>query len=431
MVNGWSRWCVTASAALVLGGAVASFGQSFTLNKCSAGKKKCVSARTAALLKCHVTSETKGVPPGEKDCITKAQTKYDGGVDPEKGCFAKLEAKYAPGSETPCLTFGDSAALAVKVDTFVVSAVSAVDPAYPDIVISKCSAGKKKCLSSKLVGLLKCHQKAESKGVSPNDKSCIDKAKAKFDGGLATEKGCFAKLEAKYTATSETPCPTFGDTATVEALVDAFVADVVSDLDPGVPTTTTIPPTTTTTGPGTTSTTTTAPTTTTVGPTTTTTTTTSVPTTTTTTTMPSGVACGPNGLIARIRVPYDPFALPALASIRLDVTYPTTVGIPGSGFETDDSRLTIVTGQSGSTIFVDRDNNNDGTDDTFRIAYALTGGLTFAPGDFADVLLDCTSGTPVSPAAFGCLVLDAANPVGTSVPNPQNIPCGVTSLRLP
>src|SRR4029453_1974974 len=275
--------------------------------------------------------------------------KYDGGVAPEKGCFAKLEAKYAPGSETPCLTFGDSAALAVKVDTFVVNAVSAVDPAYPDVVISKCSAGKKKCLSSKLVGLLKCYQKAESKGVSPNDKSCIDKAK--FDGGLAPEKGGFAKLEAKYTATSETPCPTFGDTATVEALVDAFVADVVSDLDPGVPTKPTTPPTTTTVGP-------------------TTTTTTSVPTTTTTTTMPSGVACGPNGLIARIRVPYDPFALPALASIRLDVTYPATVGIPGNGLDTDDSRVTIVTGQSGSTIFVDRDNNNDGTDDTFRIAYA-------------------------------------------------------------
>src|SRR4030095_11958869 len=232
------------------------------------------------------------------------------------------------------------------------------------------------------------------------------------DGGLAPEKGCFAKLEAKYTATSETPCPTFGDTATVEALVDAFASDVAADLHPGVPTTTTTPPTTTTVGP-------------------TTTTTTSVPTTTTTTTMPSGVACGPNGLIARSRVPYDPFALPALASIRLDVTYPATVGIPGNGFETDDSRLTIVTGQSGSTIFVDRDNNNDGTDDTFRIAYALTGGLTFAPGDFADVLLDCTSAAPVSPAAFGCVVLDAANPVGTSVPNPQNIPCGVTSLRLP
>jgi hypothetical protein len=413
MARGRSRWWAAAGLALLVGSAATAGAQPFTLNKCSAGKKKCVTTRTAALLKCHVTSETKGVPPADKDCITKAQAKYDGGAAPEKGCFAKLEAKYAPGSETPCLTFGDSDALEAKIDAFVTSAVSAVDPAYPAIVISKCSAGKKKCLSTKLVGLLKCHQKAESKGVSPNDKSCIDKAKAKFDGGLAPEKGCFAKLEAKYTASSETPCPTFGDSGTVEALVDAFVADVVSDLDPGVPTTTTVPPTTTTTGPGTTTTTTTAP------------------TSTTTTTIPSGVTCGPNGLIARIRVPYDPFSLPALASIRFDVTYPATVGIPGNGFDTDDSRLTIVTGQSGSTIFVDRDNDNNGTDDTFRIAYALTGGVTFPPGDFADVLLDCTSGTPVSPAAFGCLVLDAANPVGTSVPNPQSIPCGVTSLRLP
>src|SRR5262249_51655745 len=152
-----------------------------------------------------------------------------------------------------------------------------------------------------------------------------------------------------------------GDTATVEALVDAFVADVVSDLDPGAPTTTTVPPTTTTTGPGTTTTTTTAPTTTTIGPTTTITTTTTAPTSTTTTTIGSGGTCGPNGIIARIVVPYDSHTLPALASVRVDVKYPATVSIPGNGFETDDSRLTIITGQTGSTIFVDRDDNNDGT----------------------------------------------------------------------
>jgi hypothetical protein len=423
MARGLSGWCAAASLALLVGSAAPSGAQPFTLNKCSAGKKKCVSNKAAALLKCHVTSETKGVPPTDKDCITKAKSKYGGGVDPAKGCFAKLEAKYPVGSETPCLTFGDSAALEAKVDTFVTSAVSTVDPAYPDLIVNKCSAGKKKCLSTRLVGLLKCHQKAETKGLSPNEKGCIDKAEAKFDGGLEPAKGCFAKLEAKNPVGSEAPCPTFADTTAVEALVDAFVDDVVAERDPGASTTTTTVPSTTTT-------TTTAPTTSTTAPTSTTTST-SAPTTTTSTTMPSSATCGPNGIIARITVPYDPRTLPALASIRMDVTYPATVSIPGKGFETDDTRLTIVTGQSGSTIFVDRDNNNDGTDDTFRIAYALTGGLTFPPGIFADVLLDCTSGTPVNTAAFSCIVLDAADPVGTSIPNPQNIQCGVPSLRLP
>ncbi len=407
-------------ALLVLNVGVAS-AQPLTLNKCSAGKKKCVGAKAAALLKCHVKSETKGIPPDDKDCITKARAKYDGGADPSKGCFAKLEGKYPVGSATPCLTFGDSAALEAKVDAFVASAVSAVDPAYPALIVNKCSAGKKKCLSAELTGLLKCHQKAESKGVSPNEKGCIDKVEAKFDGGPDAAKGCFAKLEAKYGADSEVLCPTFGDEVAVDALVDAFVNDVVTDLDPGIPTTTTtVPPTTTTTtGPATT--------TTTIAATTTTTSTTS----TTSTTIPTGATCGPNGIIATVSVPYDPFALPALASIRLDVTYPASVSIPGNGFETDDSRLTIVTGQSGSTIFVDRDDNADGIDDTFRIAYALTGGLTFPPGPLADVLLDCTNGTPINAAAFSCIVLDAANPVGTSIPNPHNIPCGVSSLRLP
>jgi hypothetical protein len=138
--------------------------------------------------------------------------------------------------------------------------------------------------------------------------------------------------------------------------------------------------------------------------------------------------CGPGRIVAHLTVPYDTRTLPGLASIRLDVAYPATVSIPGDGFETDDTRLTIVTGLDGSTIFVDRDDNSDGTDDTFRVAYALTGGRTFPPGAFADVLMDCGSGTPIDLTAFTCGVLDAADPVGTSVPNPEDIPCGVESL---
>ncbi len=57
----------------------------------------------------------------------------------------------------------------------------------------------------------------------------------KYDGGAAPEKGCFAKLEAKDDgATLDRICPTTGDSAALEARVEAFVADVASELA-GVP----------------------------------------------------------------------------------------------------------------------------------------------------------------------------------------------------
>jgi len=66
-----------------------------TQGKCYAGKKKCASKLTVALLKCYTLAQTPGksTDPNANDCITKALTKYDGGTDPTKGCFAKLEAK--------------------------------------------------------------------------------------------------------------------------------------------------------------------------------------------------------------------------------------------------------------------------------------------------------------------------------------------------
>jgi hypothetical protein len=219
------------------------------------------------------------------------------------------------------------------------------------------------------------------------------------------------------TSTSTTAPPT---TTTTTSSTSSTTTPTTTTSTTAPPTTTTTTSVPTTTAPTTTSTTTTAPT--------TSTTTTTTSTSTTSTTQPTTVACGPNGIVARLAVPYDSRTIPALASIRLDVRYPGTVSIPGTGFETDDTRLTIVTGLDGSTIFVDRDDDADGTDETFRVAYALTGGRTFPPGDFADVLLDCSSGTPIDATAFTCGVLDAADPVGTSVPNAGQIPCGVESL---
>jgi hypothetical protein len=95
---------------------------------------------------------------------------------------------------------------------------------------SKCLSGKTKCMSKKGVSLLKCEQLAETPGkaADPNAKSCVTKAKAKFDGGTAPAKGCFEKLENKKAA----DCVTVDDTGAAEAAVDSCVGAFVAAIDP-------------------------------------------------------------------------------------------------------------------------------------------------------------------------------------------------------
>ncbi len=90
-----------------------------------------------------------------------------------------------------------------------------------------CTAGKKKCVAKKLLGLLKCHGAAAKKGVL--DPTCLAKVRAKFDGGADPAKACFAKLEAKG------GCLTEHDTAALETRVDESVAGLVAALDPAAP----------------------------------------------------------------------------------------------------------------------------------------------------------------------------------------------------
>ena len=96
-------------------------------------------------------------------------------------------------------------------------------------VKDKCQAAKKGCIAKKAACLLGCHAKAEATGA-PLDAGCIGKCTGKFDGGLTPAKACFAKIEAKggcMVATNQVPA--------VEATVDAYVLDVVTQLDPGYP----------------------------------------------------------------------------------------------------------------------------------------------------------------------------------------------------
>src|SRR5262249_56249356 len=130
----------------------------------------------------------KGEPVRQR-CVDKVMAKFTHPSD-STGCIEKVEAKGG------CATIGEAAGLESKVDAFVLDVVNELDPGYPTPVLNKCSAGKKKCVASKVKAMLGCYGKAAGKGL-PLDPLCIQKAKDKFDGGIDPTKGCFAKLEAK------------------------------------------------------------------------------------------------------------------------------------------------------------------------------------------------------------------------------------------
>src|SRR5262245_60539046 len=96
-------------------------------------------------------------------------------------------------------------------------------PAAADSV-SKCAAGKVNCVIKKAKAILGCYKKAAATNFV--DPTCITKAQDKFDGGAEPTKGCFEKLENK----SPNDCLTVNDTAALEADIDAFAADIVTDL---------------------------------------------------------------------------------------------------------------------------------------------------------------------------------------------------------
>ena len=190
--------------------------------KCLAGKTSCMAKKAAGLLKCEALAETPGKPadPNDKECVTKARTKFDGGLEATKGCFEKLENK----NPNDCLTLDDTGAAETAVDACVAALVAAIDP--PPLDQTKCGAGKKKCASKYLAGLLKCRKAAQTPGkpTDPNTKGCIDKAVAKYSGGVDPARGCFAKLEAK----NPNDCQSTSTSLTVQGLAENCVDDLVA-----------------------------------------------------------------------------------------------------------------------------------------------------------------------------------------------------------
>src|SRR5262245_60837713 len=190
--------------------------------KCLAGKTNCMAKKAAGLLKCEALAETPGKPadPNAKDCVTKVQTKFDGGLAAAKGCFEKLENK----DPNDCLTLDDTGVAEAAVEACAAGLVAAIDP--PPLDQTKCGAGKKKCVSKYLAALLKCRQVAQTpkKPTDPNTNGCVDNAEAKYTGGVDPTKGCFEKLENK----DRNDCQILDDATTLQGLVETCVADLVN-----------------------------------------------------------------------------------------------------------------------------------------------------------------------------------------------------------
>jgi hypothetical protein len=170
---------------------------------CTSDKIACVREKQCRLLRCHRIAERQGVPL-DLDCLTTVVTNFN-------NCMA------AANAQGDCVIVqNDTALLESIVDTFVSNAVQALDPGYPAVVLNKCSARKKQCVCKKARQKLNAHRVAVNNGV-PVDVARLAKAEAKF-------VPCFLKAESKP------PCLTLGDAASLEALIDQFIADVLDVL---------------------------------------------------------------------------------------------------------------------------------------------------------------------------------------------------------
>lgn len=343
-------------------------------SKCLVSKNKCVSGLVAGFLKCHRLAETPGKAPdpNAKACLDKARAKLTGGAEPAKGCFGKLEAK----TPNDCLTTGDADTARLAGEACVAQVVEAIDPAPLDQ--TKCGAGKKKCVAGRIAGVLKCWQSAQTPGKdpSPNAKGCLDKVNLEFDDPA---KGCFAKLERKAGNDCQPP---IGNAASLKALTDACVADTIARLEGG-------------------------------GSTTSTTST----TTTTSTTIPSSVTCGPQGIDVTATLVYEPRITGEVYGMFVEVGYPTSVSLPGSGTaSTVRSRFTNLLGSAYRLTGSDVDTNANGVDDQARALVTAQGSAGIPSAAVERVRFDCTPGAAIAPTVFGCNLASLSDSSGLLFP---------------
>ena len=210
------RVVVAVAVTLSLAAAASAAGP----NKCTSLKLKATGKKASARAKCYAKAVAKNAPV-DSSCLSKASSKFS-------TAFGKAESKGA------CLApNGDANAIEGKVDTFVDDVRQIVNNSGPGP--NSCDSKKIGASGKKALGKAKCHAKAVAKGT-PVDSACLGKAESKFSSAISKAEGAGG-------------CTHTGQTNQLESAVNAFIDDVVGELEPPASstTTTTISTTTTTT----------------------------------------------------------------------------------------------------------------------------------------------------------------------------------------
>ena len=204
-------WLVAVTACtLVLGSSAEA--QTVTVDRCAGAKMRCVMGYThicgvagvEGQLKCYQTATLKGrfVDPV---CMNRT-------VDEIQECFGLAERRNV------CRTLGDVNTVQAKIEAFVVDVVDDVTPGFPYPTINKCAAAKQKEIADATSAKLGCFEEAFRRDPGVVAPGCLAQAQAQFEYAwvrLALNSGCST-----------------GDEIALTAKMDAFVADMVVQLDP-------------------------------------------------------------------------------------------------------------------------------------------------------------------------------------------------------
>lgn len=201
----------------------AIYGGSLTASGCNAGKAKCVIKMKSCLLGCYGKA-IKGGAAADPACLEKCRTGFLANPATGKGCMEKLNAKNAGCTDT---TLAEIAVMRSKIDAHVADLISQLNPGGGNPA-NGCTAGKIKCVSKYNACVLGIAGKAFKAGGPIGS---LVKCDANLVNGA--KDSCVQKLETKNLPNTPTACLTYNDQGALKAADDAFVNDVLYNLQAG------------------------------------------------------------------------------------------------------------------------------------------------------------------------------------------------------
>src|SRR5262249_40690599 len=186
--------------------------------ECGTAKLRAAGAKASARTKCFEKAVAKSVPV-DQTCLDKA-------TDRMLVSFLNIEAQGG------CVFTGDAPAVEGAIDSAIGAFVGALTPATQDKAAVKCASTKIKAAGTK------AQDKIKGAGTKAQDK--IKCHSTSFGKGQAIDPNCLNKADIKFLksfqkADAKGGCSVTGDAATIEAIVDGLVDDVVALLVPSNP----------------------------------------------------------------------------------------------------------------------------------------------------------------------------------------------------